>query len=389
MCQSVKSVKLKKKKMNQAKYHLSTSPKKYECPGCGKRSFTYYVDTVNQVAGSAYGYCDRKDKCGYNEYPPRGLSTKENESWMESEEYKKQLFPDQSRIDFIPIEKVIPTLKLLEKNNLIRFLVATFEKDAALDVARKYRIGTSKKWVSDGGYATVFWQIDKELNVRQGKIMAYNPLTGRRIKNSDGRGKIFFKGKELLGESANLVQCFFGEHLLDSDMEKPVCIVESEKTALVMAITTPECIWLATGGSSGAGWTKDQVYCALKDRQVVLFPDLGQYGAWLDKSKILNTVCRHVEVSNFIEIRATCEDRKSGLDIADFILRSYNPRNLDPLENKVEQLPEGWYRDEDGGLRDTNDLTIEWWTDADLADTDRSNDLIRQIVVKERERLRC
>lgn len=74
-----------------------------------------------------------------------------------------------------------------------------------------------------------------------------------------------------------LYQCLYGQHLLPCRPEAHVCVVESEKTALVMACLRPRELWLATGGSGGL--TVERVAC-LRGRRVTIFPDSGCYEKW-------------------------------------------------------------------------------------------------------------
>jgi hypothetical protein len=167
--------------------------------------------------------------------------------------------------------------------------------------------------------------------------MAYDPETGKRIKKPDGlevfrKGKYqaqpedqkpgaYFAGKRLLkNRDANLSQCFFGEHLLSAAPSAPVAIVESEKTAVIMAGINPKVIWLATGGANGARWTEPETFRVLEGRKVVLYPDLGMTNEWDDKAKILNTVCR-ASVSTLLEDKAPEADRREGYDIADYFIK--------------------------------------------------------------------
>jgi hypothetical protein len=61
--------------MNEYRYILDTSPRKYRCPGCGKKRFVRYVDTATgELLPEQYGRCDREANCGHHEPPP--LETK-------------------------------------------------------------------------------------------------------------------------------------------------------------------------------------------------------------------------------------------------------------------------------------------------------------------------
>lgn len=117
---------------------------------------------------------------------------------------------------------------------------------------------------------------------KTGKFIKYNPVTGHRIKD-DGTGAPITWVHSLLKRNGALVQgwelsqCLFGEHLLAKYPDKPVALVESEKTAVVCACTNPDCVWLATGGKG-----------QLNDRVIIIehaeFNGLTQIGALVGKS---------------------------------------------------------------------------------------------------------
>ena len=86
----------------------------------------------------------------------------------------------------------------------------------------------------------------------------------------------------LLPQNYQPPKCFFGQHLLAGQPDKAVAIVESEKTAVVMALCQPQHIWLATAGCGGL--TPQKTAC-LKGRRVLLFPDSGCYEKWRSQMK--------------------------------------------------------------------------------------------------------
>ena len=106
----------------------------------------------------------------------------------------------------------------------------------------------------------------------------------------------------------------FGEHLLTEDQQKPVAIVESEKTAIVAAGYIPEYVWLATAGKNNLN--KDKLK-ALQGRRVKLYPDLGAFDKW----KEIAGGVSGVTVSDILERRTSGADRAKGLDLADYLLR--------------------------------------------------------------------
>jgi hypothetical protein len=216
--------------------------------------------------------------------------------------------PKEPETSFISPEIMQSTFACYERNNFCRWLVGVFGESKALEIALAYRVGTSKYWPG----ACVFWQIDAEQRIRGGKIMLYDKKTGRRVKEPFSH--VQWVHTVLKMEQYHLRQCLFGEHLLVTDQKKPVAVVESEKTAIVGSGFMPEFIWLATAGKGNLGRDKLR---ALQGRKVALYPDLGAYEKWIEKSKGL----QDVTVSRILEKRATEEDRAAGLDLADFLLR--------------------------------------------------------------------
>ena len=60
--------------------------------------------------------------------------------------------------------------------------------------------------------------------------------------------------------------------------DKPVAIVESEKTAAILSEFSTKYVWLASGGSQGLKNAEKNK--ALAGREVLLIPDHGQYWNW-------------------------------------------------------------------------------------------------------------
>ncbi len=204
------------------------------------------------------------------------------------------------------------TISNYSKNPLFVFLTGIIGKEETERIFRLYKVGTSKKW----GGATVYWQIDWHGRVRSGKIMLYNSSDGHRVK--EPHSFVCWVHSELHLQNFNIKQCLFGEHLLSQYPSKPVAIVESEKSALIASHFMPDFIWLATGGIHGC--FREESIRVLKNRSVMLCPDLGAFEAWKAKIPMLSAVCSKVIISEHLELVATEEQRKKGLDIADFLL---------------------------------------------------------------------
>ena len=157
----------------------------------------------------------------------------------------------------------------------------------------KYKVGTANYWPG----STVFWQTDINGKVRTGKIMLYNQENGKRIKFPHNH--ITWVHSIIKQTDYNLKQCFFGEHLIDNDISKPIAIVESEKSALISSMYLPEYLWLATGGKNGC-FRKENLQ-VLKNHQIVLFPDLGATNDWIGKKELITSLNIDVKVFDYME----------------------------------------------------------------------------------------
>ena len=112
-------------------------------------------------------------------------------------------------------------------------------------------------------------------------------------------------------------------------------LVESEKTCLIASHFMPDFLWLATGGKNGC-FNEDAMQ-VLRRRDVILMPDLGAIGKWIEKSKILEPICKSVTISDVLDQMATDEQREAGLDISDFLLMQETKQMV--LARMIERNP--------------------------------------------------
>jgi hypothetical protein len=96
-----------------------------------------------------------------------------------------------------------------------------------------------------------------------------------------------------------------------------VAIVESEKTAIIASVYLPQFIWLAVGSKTNLTNERMKV---LTGRKVVLFPDLNCFDLWQSKAIEFSKITS-ISVSDLLERKATTEERKAGLDLADYLLK--------------------------------------------------------------------
>ena len=284
---------------------------RYTCPACQAKgkTFSRYIDTATgmQLAPQV-GRCSREFHCGYH-YTPR------------------QFFADQGRVAHRSIQR--PTVHTIPKppgiipyatmwdtmydddhNNLALYLRRLFGEQQTRKLIERYIMGRSTHWQG----ATIFWQLDADSKIRAGKIMLYDAETGKRVKEPFPHITWVHSVQPMAGYS--MQQCLFGEHLLGLYKDKPVAIVESEKTALIAGMQMPEYVWLACGSLGNLSAEQCKV---LKGRRVVLYPDVGAYDRWNAKVPELSKLAR-ISIYNGLELTATAEQREQGWDIADYLV---------------------------------------------------------------------
>lgn len=319
--------------MFEYRFHLQkyTTGGKTTCPGCGgAKCFTKYVDEEGIIKfPDNVGICDHVNKCHYH-YSPSDYfrdNPRHKDMIKEHSHFPSVAKPVnvKAKVSFIPQLIMEASLKSYERNPLYVYLKGKYGEQVVSQTFRTYRIGTANMF----GGSTVYWQIDVDGNVHTGKIMAYDSATGKRIKGN-GNAVCFVHALKSIKDNIpdfQLKQCFFGEHLLSSSPYSKVCIVESEKTAVIASICMPSHVWIASGGKDGC--FRSDVVQSLQGRDVILFPDLGQFDYWhVKKMPLLLPVCKSVHCSDMLERMATSEEREQGLDIADFLLKEETAHDI-------------------------------------------------------------
>ena len=302
------------------KYSLEKGSKKFVCPKCKRKKFVRYVNNeTNEYLASDVGRCDAEVNCAYHKKP----SSNTRSSTFVTQ-YKLQ------PIDYHPLELVTKAGRNFKHNNFIKFLLSLFQAELVRTAIKIYLIGSSDRWSG----ATVFWQIDEELRVRHGKIMLYDPVSGSRARSTNGRAYISSVRAVLGLKNFNLKQCLFGQHLLRESISKPIGVVESEKTAIVMSILRPEFVWLATGSKHGF---KYEILKVLRGHRVIAFPDKGEYDFWSQRAIEFTELGLSIEIDTWLESVGL----DAGSDLADIILAAgstgtYADSIIDKAERKTE-----------------------------------------------------
>ncbi len=323
---------IKMKNYNDNRYILerykSGGGNRYVCPSCGrKRCFTRYVDTeTGEYLGEECGKCDHTSSCGYH-CPPRDFFHDHPEVRPhDGREYVNgQPLVLHTRRSSIPVPKAEPrhqteffdiswAERAMQRTSTFRLWMETLPLDAEVlkrVMADYYVGGTAKGTVVDGidhGPAVVFWLIDEQGRAHDAKLMAYH-ADGHRVKGWAGSMRSVCERTGKGPQLAETEKVLFGLHLLPRYPHKTVCIVESEKTALLCACHYPSMLWLATGG---CGNLQAEKLVPLRDRRVVVYPDSGEYGDWMRRME--RSGCRDYKVVDFME------QYESNTDIADILL---------------------------------------------------------------------
>ena len=196
-----------------------------------------------------------------------------------------------------------------------------------LSAACRYCVGASKK----GG--VIFWQIDHEGRVHDGKVMYYQ-TDCHRCKDEEHRPtwvRALLKHRDPFpGAPHTTSHCFFGLHLLSSvefAVRQPcVVVVEAEKTAFVLSERYPQYVWLAAGG---LGEVQPDKFRPLRGRRVIMMPDTDPDGIafsrWHEAARaVMQSVFWEdsppIHVSSFLELNATPAQKRRKIDLLDYVM---------------------------------------------------------------------
>lgn len=200
-----------------------------------------------------------------------------------------------------------------------------------LNASCRYCIGSTVK----GG--VIFWQIDQEGRVHDGKVMYYQPDCHRNKQQAyrpTWVSAIQRRHDPFPDAPHESSHCFFGLHQLiplfrscrEESPQKPVVIVEAEKTAFVLSERYPEYIWLAAGG---LGEVQADKFRPLRGRRIIMMPDTDTDGTafkrWNDAAQVvMQSVFWEdsppIHVSAFLELKATPDQKRRKIDLLDYIL---------------------------------------------------------------------
>lgn len=362
------------------KYDLNNR-EKFDCPSCGQSNkFVKYVDnTTGNYIDSKYGRCDRETSCGYWEKPEQ-LYIQETESKIKYQ--IKDLYDSDCLNSDLYINKFhlvngntehIYSKANLNNNTFIEGLLKRFDNNLVRKAYLNYKLG----YCFNG--STIFpYYFNNSL--KSGKIINFKPDLHRDKDVSPmwlhSAKTFYFKNKtnKLNEEINNLLYpdesieynhfmkyrevftddsesekyCFsiplFGWDLLSlsENKNKTICLVESEKTAIICSIVFPEYVWLASGGST---YLSQYKFCYYNNSNWLILPDLSTNDVtknkWIESiSKIKTKYSMYENFINYLPCdlskENTLQAKDRGLDIADFILE-FNGK-CGKYENYIEYM---------------------------------------------------
>lgn len=332
---------------------------RHRCPNCGQqRQFARYVDcNTGEYLSDLTGKCNRLDKCGYHytpkqyfaDYPininamKQGAITFNNVLLQNRKSASTHTLSHKpisdSTYSVIPNDLFYKSLRRYDGNNFTLGLERLFGTLKTLELIDRFDIGTAK-YPANG---TIFWQVDTAGMVRTGKIMRYDAITLKRVKqlsaankNQRDETKINDLQQHVVAPLVDWVhsrlkrkgvvkdymlqQCLFGLHqLATTPKNDAIAIVESEKTAVIASVYMPNLVWMATGGAQNFNNT---LLKPLAGRKVIVFPDVNQYQYWKTKANnIQQQLQMDINVSDFMEVNASDSMKISGADLADVLIK--------------------------------------------------------------------
>ena len=252
----------------------------------------------------------------------------------------------------------------LAQDNLVRWIRMgikwdTIQRKRVEEMIGLYDVGHGKH-----GH-TIFWQIDERGRLRTGKMMKYRE-DGHRDKEAkwnfdwihatlsrhwDAERQEMtdeppYPFPQLYDPSRQEAQVtFFGYHLLNhwkrKDIDQTVCIVESEKTALLMAIAYGnhvKQVWIACGGLEML--TRERLRPIIDQRRrIILYPDRDGIKKWQQKAEQLHYDRLTVDARPVTEWWLPRDGEKA--DIADVVIRCINESQpITTIEEVAEAMPE-------------------------------------------------
>lgn len=303
-------------------------------------TFVKYVDNYSgKLLPGNYGKCDRENKCNYLLKPLKGDFQRKYQSISKS----RIKDPEKTEPDtYLPHQVLRQTQKNHQRHrnsfiqNLRYNVSYPLDTNDIAETMGMYHLGSledrNKMWATfpfiniEGNIAAIQVKLFSKLNHTLQTSFIHSILTQQYQQNN----QILPPWLSTYNKNQKKVRCLFGEHLLKSYPENPIGLVEAPKTAIIATLyfglphSRDDLVWLAVYNKGSFTLNKLK---ALKDRKVIVFPDLSPDGqtfkVWKQKSELIARSVPGLDFrfSNFLENISLPSEKEQGLDIADFLIK--------------------------------------------------------------------
>ena len=206
-----------------------------------------------------------------------------------------QLQAEDLPVFVLPMSMYERSTKGLYNDVLVRWIYQhhwdASQRGRIANVLAAYHIGTAT--TKNNEQFTIFWYLDESGNLCTGKMIRYK-YNGHRMKKEDGVKNAtdwihawLFRSDaspQYDREKNDWKRTYFGMHMIDKVPDATINIVESEKTAVIMAIAygNPQRdLWIACGSKTNL--TREKLKPLIdRQRDIVLYPDRDGVEAWKD-----------------------------------------------------------------------------------------------------------
>jgi hypothetical protein len=189
---------------------------------------------------------------------------------------------------------------------------------------------------------TIFWQCDELAQLHNGHMMKYKD-DGHRIKDESlyPTSWIHARMKRAKTDPFNpdtdqASYCLFGQHLMAACPNATINIVESEKTAIIMATAygNPSLnLWMACYGKGNLINTNQLLRPLIRQgRRIVLYPDHDCIEGWQKVADEINY--EHLSINTDPVLKWWKPEDGDKADVADIILRLLSQGKRDEMKER-------------------------------------------------------
>lgn len=226
---------------------------------------------------------------------------------------KDILSPSFKSVGHISVDFILPSLPMVNACRADTFDFFQPAIDAGLLTVDQMHHATGRYYLGKTkGGQPMFWMIDDMLQPLDAHV------------SPDSWISTFLKAREPLLQSWQVTHSLFGLHLISdaSHHPSPICIVESEASAVVLSELFPESIWMAY--VSIPHLTPD-LLAPLEGHTVTIYPRtddiMSTYLFFCDYAEqVLRFYSLDLHIDTTLENHATEVQKSRGIDILDFIL---------------------------------------------------------------------